>query len=69
MIGSMCVLALALAGPAGPDRAPRDEAFKNFADRADIDSIRTLCLTLVQADTFGTSIGKTLRIYSDTLTR
>lgn len=46
---------------------PRDEAFKNLADRTDIDSIRTLTTTLIQADAFGTSISKTLRVYSDTL--
>jgi tight adherence protein C len=46
---------------------PRDEALKHLADRADIDSVRALSNTLVQADTFGTSIAKTLRVYSDTL--
>lgn len=46
---------------------PRDEAFKNLADRADIDSVRALTTTLIQADAFGTSISKTLRVYSDTL--
>jgi len=46
---------------------PRDEALKNLADRVDIDSVRALANTLVQADTFGTSIAKTLRVYSDTL--
>ena len=46
---------------------PRDDAFRNLAERADIDSIRALATTLIQADTFGTSISKTLRVYSDTL--
>jgi tight adherence protein C len=46
---------------------PRDEALKGLADRTDIDSIRSLVNTLVQADTFGTSIAKTLRVYSDTM--
>jgi tight adherence protein C len=46
---------------------PRAGALKSFADRCDIDSVRTLVSTLVQADTFGTSVGKTLRVYSDTL--
>jgi tight adherence protein C len=46
---------------------PRDEALKNLADRADIDSVRALTTTLIQADTFGTSVAKTLRVYSDTL--
>ena len=46
---------------------PRDEALKSLADRTDIDSIRALVNTLIQADTFGTSIAKTLRVYSDTM--
>jgi tight adherence protein C len=45
----------------------RDEALKALADRADIDSIRTLVNTLIQADTFGTSVAKTLRVYSDSM--
>jgi len=46
---------------------PRDEALKNFAERTDIDTVRALTTTLIQADTFGTSMAKTLRVYSDTL--
>jgi tight adherence protein C len=46
---------------------PRDEALKGLADRTDIDSVRALVNTLVQADTFGTSIAKTLRVYSETM--
>jgi tight adherence protein C len=46
---------------------PRDEALKGLADRTDIDSVRALTNTLIQADTFGTSIAKTLRVYSDTM--
>jgi len=46
---------------------PRDEALRNFAERTDLDTARALVSTLVQADTFGTSIAKTLRVYSDTL--
>ena len=46
---------------------PRDEAMRSFADRADIDVVRAMVTTLIQADTFGTSIAKTLRVYSDTL--
>jgi tight adherence protein C len=46
---------------------PRDEALKGLADRVNIDSVRALVNTLVQADTFGTSIAKTLRVYSDTM--
>jgi len=46
---------------------PRADALKNFADRTDVDSVRALVNTLIQADTFGTSIAKTLRVYSETL--
>jgi tight adherence protein C len=46
---------------------PRADALKNLGNRVDIDSVRMLATTLIQADTFGTSIAKTLRIYSDTL--
>jgi tight adherence protein C len=46
---------------------PREDALKSLADRTEIDSIRALVNTLVQADTFGTSISKTLRVYSDTM--
>lgn len=46
---------------------PRDEALKALADRTNIDSIRALVNTLIQADTFGTSIAKTLRVYSDSM--
>jgi tight adherence protein C len=46
---------------------PRHDALKALADRVDIDSVRALVNTLIQADTFGTSIAKTLRVYSDTM--
>ena len=46
---------------------PRDEALRSFADRANLDSVRALVNTLIQAESFGTSVSKTLRVYSDTL--
>ena len=46
---------------------PREEALRGLADRANIDSVRALVNALVQADTFGTSIAKTLRVFSDTM--
>jgi tight adherence protein C len=46
---------------------PRDEALKNLAERTDVPSIRALVNTLIQADTFGASIAKSLRVYSDTM--
>jgi tight adherence protein C len=45
----------------------REAALKNFANRVNIDSVRSLATTLIQADSFGTSISKTLRVYSDSL--
>jgi tight adherence protein C len=46
---------------------PRSEAWKNFAERTDVDSVRSLVTILVQSEQFGTSIAKTLRVHSDTL--
>jgi tight adherence protein C len=46
---------------------PRLDAWRHLAERVDIDIIRTLVSAIVQAEQFGTSISKTLRVYSDTL--
>jgi tight adherence protein C len=46
---------------------PRAETWKNFAARTDVTSVRALVNTLVQADSLGSSVAKTLRVYSDTL--
>jgi tight adherence protein C len=46
---------------------PRVDAWRHLAERVDIDVMRTLASAIIQADQFGTSIAKTLRIYSDTL--
>ena len=46
---------------------PRVEAWRHFADRVNIDIVNALVSALIQADQFGTSISKTLRVYSDTL--
>jgi tight adherence protein C len=46
---------------------PRGEAWKHIGERTDVDSIRSLASILIQADKFGTSIGKTLRAHSETL--
>lgn len=46
---------------------PREDALKGLAERTNDPSVRALVNTLVQSDVFGTSIGKTLRVYSDTL--
>ena len=45
----------------------RSDAWKHMADRTDVDVIRNLVSMLVQAEQFGTSVGKTLRTHSETL--
>jgi tight adherence protein C len=45
----------------------RKEAWKNLAERTDVDTVRILVAVLVQADQFGTGISKTLRIQADTM--
>lgn len=46
---------------------PRSDAWKQFAERSEVDSVRNLVSVLVQSEQLGTSIAKTLRIHSDTL--
>jgi tight adherence protein C len=46
---------------------PRADAWKNFAQRTQVDSVRNLTAVLVQSEKFGTSIAKTLRIHAETL--
>jgi tight adherence protein C len=46
---------------------PRAEAWRSFADRTDVDTVRVLTTVLIQAEQLGTSISKTLRMHSDTL--
>jgi tight adherence protein C len=46
---------------------PRSDAWKHMAERTDVDCVRNLVTMLVQAEQFGTSVAKTLRIHSDTL--
>jgi tight adherence protein C len=46
---------------------PRADCWKNLAERVDLDVMNALVSALNQADRFGTSIAKTLRIYADTL--
>lgn len=69
---------LALAQPALSDELgvvvleqragrPRSEAWKHFAERTGEESVRNLVSVLVQAEQFGTSVAKTLRVHSDTL--
>jgi len=46
---------------------PRSEAWKNMAERTGEENVRNLVSMLVQAEQFGTSVAKTLRVHSDTL--
>lgn len=45
----------------------RSDAWKNMADRTDVDSLRNLVSILVQSEQFGTSVAKTLRTHAHTL--
>jgi tight adherence protein C len=45
----------------------RSEAWRHFADRTDVASVRNVVSMLVQAEQFGTSIAKMLRVHSQTL--
>jgi tight adherence protein C len=45
----------------------RAEAWKNLAERTDVEEVRAVVATLVQADQFGTSVAKALRVHSETL--
>jgi tight adherence protein C len=46
---------------------PRSDAWRHFAERTTVESVRNLTSVLIQSEKFGTSIAKTLRIHSDTL--
>ena len=45
----------------------RDEALRNLAERTGVDDLKSLVAMLVQADRFGTSIAKAVRVYADSL--
>lgn len=47
--------------------AVREKALRNLALRTGVEEIRTFSTMLCQADKFGTSIGNSLRVYSDEL--
>jgi tight adherence protein C len=46
---------------------PRLAAWKSFADRVDLESIRSFVAMLIQTDRFGTPISKSLGAFSDSL--
>lgn len=45
----------------------RAEAWRQFAERTEVLTVRNLVSVLVQSEKFGTSIAKTLRVHSDTV--
>jgi tight adherence protein C len=45
----------------------RSEAWRQFAERTAVDSVRNLVTVLVQSEQLGTSVAKTLRVHSDNL--
>jgi tight adherence protein C len=44
---------------------PRLEAFKNFAQRTQVDDVRALVAMLIQTDRFGTSVAQALRAHAE----
>lgn len=46
---------------------PRQMALKNLAARCGVDEVSSLVTMLVQADRFGVSVGRSLRVHSDTV--
>ena len=47
--------------------ATRMAAWKSFADRADVESVRSFVAMLIQTDRFGTPVAKSLGLFSDAL--
>jgi tight adherence protein C len=45
----------------------REEALRNLAERTGVDDLRSLVAMLIQADRFGTSIARAVRVYADSL--
>ncbi len=46
---------------------PRHMALKNLANRCGVDDVSSLVTMLIQADRFGVSVGRSLRVHSDTV--
>jgi tight adherence protein C len=46
---------------------PRTEALKNLARRTGVEDLGSLVAMLIQTDKFGTSVAKSLRVFSDSL--
>jgi len=45
----------------------REEALRNLAERTGVDDIRSFVALLIQADRYGSSIGKAIRVFADSL--
>ena len=45
----------------------RDEALRNLAERTGVDDVRSFVALLVQADRYGSSIAKAVRVFADSL--
>lgn len=45
----------------------REEALRNLAERTGIDDIRSFVALLIQADRFGSSIGRAVRVFAESL--
>lgn len=56
--------AMTLAMRAGRQR---QQALKDLAERTGLEDVQSLVTLLIQADLFGISVARTLRVYSDTL--
>jgi tight adherence protein C len=46
---------------------PKAEAFRSLANRTEVDELRSLAVTLIQADRLGTSIAASLRVLANTM--
>ncbi len=46
---------------------PKADAFRNLANRTEVDELRSLAVTLIQADRLGTSVATSLRALADTM--
>jgi tight adherence protein C len=45
----------------------KQDAFRNLADRTGVEEIRSLAITLIQAEKLGTSIAESLRVLADSM--
>ena len=46
---------------------PRNEAFRHFSERTNVDDVRALVAMLIQTDRYGTSVAQALRMHADVL--